>query len=281
MLILGIALLVLYLALFPILRRVTGELASRNRRLREHALERGSLLEAERAARAEAESIQRLLAEQNERLRELDQMKDEFVSLVSHELRTPLTSIRGYLELFRDSGDLTPKQREFLKVVDRNSQRLLELVGDLLFLAKVDAGASRSTATRWISRRSWRNRSRRAARWRRARKIELVASVGPPPARRRPGAPGPSPRQPGLERAQVHRHRRSGGGAPVADDGHVLPRGQGHRARDPDPEEQPLLFERFFRSSRATENAIPGTGLGLAITKAIVERHGGWIETRE
>src|SRR4029450_10296139 len=37
------------------------------------------------------------------------------------------------------------------------------------------------------------------------------------------------------------------------------------------PEEQPLLFERFFRSSRATENAIPGTGLGLTITKAIVE----------
>src|SRR6266516_7782719 len=139
--ILGIALLVLYLALFPILRCVTGELASRNRRLREHALERGSLLEAERAARAEAESIQRLLADQNDRLRELDRMKDEFVSLVSHELRTPLTSIRGYLELFRDSGDLTPKQREFLKVVDRNAQRLLELVGDLLFLAKIDAGA--------------------------------------------------------------------------------------------------------------------------------------------
>jgi signal transduction histidine kinase len=41
--------------------------------------------------------------------------------------------------------------------------------------------------------------------------------------------------------------------------------------------EQNRLFERFFRSSRATENAIPGTGLGLAITKAIAERHGGRI----
>jgi signal transduction histidine kinase len=43
-------------------------------------------------------------------------------------------------------------------------------------------------------------------------------------------------------------------------------------------DEQDKLFERFFRSSRAAENAIPGTGLGLAIAKAIVERHGGQIE---
>jgi signal transduction histidine kinase len=42
-------------------------------------------------------------------------------------------------------------------------------------------------------------------------------------------------------------------------------------------DEQPRLFERFFRSSAATANAIPGTGLGLSITKAIVERHGGSI----
>src|SRR5207244_3992327 len=140
-LILAIALLVLYLALFPILRRVTGELASRNRRLRDQALERENLFEAERTARAEAESIQGLLAEQNERLRELDRMKDEFVSLVSHELRTPLTSIRGYLELlFEEGGNLTPEQERFLGVVDRNSERLLHLVGDLLFLAQVDAG---------------------------------------------------------------------------------------------------------------------------------------------
>jgi signal transduction histidine kinase len=277
LLILGIALLVLYLALFPILRRVTGELASRNRRLREHAIERGTLFEAERSARAEAESIQRLLADQNERLRELDRMKDEFVSLVSHELRTPLTSIRGYLELFRESSNLTPKQREFLKVVDRNSQRLLELVGDLLFLAKIDAGAFELDLDE-VELAQVVEESIEACRpMAESRKIALVASIGDP--------------QPVVgDRARLAqvldnlvsnalKFTEAGGRVDVtlsSDDGHVLLEVRDTGLGIP-PEEQPLLFDRFFRSSRATENAIPGTGLGLTITKAIVERHGGWI----
>jgi signal transduction histidine kinase len=277
-LILGIALLVLYLALFPILRRVTGELASRNRRLGEHALERGSLLEAERAARAEAESIQRLLADQNERLRELDRMKDEFVSLVSHELRTPLTSIRGYLELFRDSSNnLTQKQQGFLKVVDRNSQRLLELVGDLLFLAKIDAGAFEIDLDDVDFAQVVEESIEACRPIAESREIELVASIGdlPPLVGDR------------ARLAQVSdnlisnalKFTEPGGRVDVtlsSADGHIL-----LEVKDTglgiSPEEQPRLFERFFRSSRATENAIPGTGLGLTITKAIVERHSGWI----
>src|SRR5918992_986666 len=101
-----------------------------------------SLLAKERVARADAEAAQQALAEQNERLRELDRLKDEFISLVSHELRTPLTSIRGYLELLLDggAGELSDDQSRFLGVVDRNSKRLMHLVGDLLFLAQVEAG---------------------------------------------------------------------------------------------------------------------------------------------
>ena len=74
--------------------------------------------------------------------RATERMKDQFVSLISHELRTPLSSILGYLELVMDpdSEPLTDEQRQYLTTVERNAQRLLRLVGDLLFTAQVEAG---------------------------------------------------------------------------------------------------------------------------------------------
>src|SRR5690242_623762 len=101
------------------------------------AVERAGL--AERAARREAEQAQRLLTYQNAQLVELDRLKDEFVSSVSHELRTPLTSISGYVELMLEETQ-EPETRQHLAIVDRNAQRLLGLVSDLLFTAKLQDG---------------------------------------------------------------------------------------------------------------------------------------------
>jgi signal transduction histidine kinase len=276
--ILAVAFLVLYLALFPILRGVTRQLEARAERLRAQALERERLLEAERAARAEAEAIQRLLSEQNEQLRELDRMKDEFVSLVSHELRTPLTSIRGYVELLlEEANGLSAEQKQFLGVVDRNSDRLLHLVGDLLFLAQVDAGRlaiefDEIDLAQLVSEAV--EGARPAAR---ANGIDLRASIAP-----RARIVGDRARlaqvldnlitnalkfTPGGGSVSVSVAERGGQATiEVADTGLGISR-----------EDQARLFERFFRTSRATEGAIPGTGLGLTITKAIVERHGGKI----
>src|SRR4029079_351447 len=137
-----LALLVLCATLVPILRRVTAAVEVRNQRLVTQAAKLERSLHAAHEAGTEAEAARRALSEQNKRLRELDRLKDEFLSLVSHELRTPLTSIRGYLDLVLDgeAGEINPEQRRFLEAVERNSGRLLRLVGDLLFVAQADAG---------------------------------------------------------------------------------------------------------------------------------------------
>ena len=82
----------------------------------------------------------RELTAQNERLRELDGLKDEFIALISHELRTPLTSIIGNVELLKDECDSGLNPGPLVEVIDRNAQRLLRLIGDLLFLSQIQAG---------------------------------------------------------------------------------------------------------------------------------------------
>ncbi|HEY2543736.1 MAG TPA: HAMP domain-containing sensor histidine kinase, partial [Gaiellaceae bacterium] len=76
------------------------------------------------------------------RSHELSQLREEFVATVSHELRTPLTSIIGYLDLIDDTEttNLTEEQRGFLTIVQRNADRLHDLVGDLLLVAEADGG---------------------------------------------------------------------------------------------------------------------------------------------
>ncbi|HXV32709.1 MAG TPA: PAS domain S-box protein [Gaiellaceae bacterium] len=241
--------------------------------------DRERLLAAEKDARTFAEAAQRDLAAQNERLRELDRLKDEFIALVSHELRTPLTSIRGYTELLLDgeAGDLTDDQRQFLGVVERNSHRLLHLVGDLLFLAQVEAGklvldvgaldlgavASESAET-----------ARPQAE---AKGITLTLATGPVPL-----IAGDRARiaqlldnlisnavkfTPEGGRVDVRvRAVKEQAVLEVRDSGMGIPAG-----------EQEFLFQRFFRTSTANEQAIQGTGLGLAISKAIVDAHSGRI----
>ena len=72
--------------------------------------------------------------------RQLDRLKDDFVATVSHELRTPLTSMMGFLEMIREgeAGPLNEEQQRFLGIVHRSSERLQRLVGDLLFVARLD-----------------------------------------------------------------------------------------------------------------------------------------------
>jgi signal transduction histidine kinase len=231
---------------------------------------------AERSARTEAEAAHRLLAKQNERLVEADLLKDEFVALISHDLRTPLTSILGYLELTLED-DLPERQRGYLEIVDRNAQRLLRLVSDLLFVARLEAGQLELHETELdlaaVAQQSVLEAEPRAA----AGGITITCETEPVP-----GVAADRGRifqlfdnlvsnaikftpQGGSVRVSV---APSNGAVrlEVADTGIGIPEG-----------EQRRLFERFFRASTAAERQIQGTGLGLYIARAIVEAHGGEI----
>ena len=77
----------------------------------------------------------------NEQLKSLDRLKDDFMSSVTHELRTPLTSIRALTEMMRDDPDMPTEQRqEFLGIMVAESERLSRLVGQVLDLARIEAG---------------------------------------------------------------------------------------------------------------------------------------------
>ncbi len=77
----------------------------------------------------------------NQRLTELDRLKDEFISTVSHELRTPLTSIRSFSEILLDNPELAIAQRnQFLDIVVKESERLTRLINDILDMSRIASG---------------------------------------------------------------------------------------------------------------------------------------------
>lgn len=218
-----------------------------------------------------------------ERMRRLDEAKNDFVSTVSHELRTPVTSIVGYTEVLED-GDVVapaPEQLPLLESIARNGQRLISLCNDLLTLSGLDSGALRFErgaidlrtvlpATEDAVRPLLRNR-------------DLTLSF----------VSGSDPVLVLGDRGQLERVLTNlvGNAVKFTEDGGTI----ACRAlvRDNEAwlevsdtgigipvEEQAELFQRFFRSSTAQERAIQGTGLGLSIVSAIVAAHGGRIDVR-
>jgi signal transduction histidine kinase len=230
-------------------------------------------------------------------VRATERMKDQFVSLISHELRTPLSSILGYLELVLDDPDqpLTDDQRQYLTTVERNAQRLLRLVGDLLFTAQVDAGRfslQPEDVDLGAVVRAAEDTARVTAA---AAGVEVVVAVPGDGLVVRGDAVRLGQACDNLVSNAVKFTPRGGrvtltlgaawrapdgtvgdeecaGAVPVArlavsDTGIGIPAG-----------EQAQLFARFFRASTARRHAVPGVGLGLAITKAITTAHGGTLE---
>jgi PAS domain S-box-containing protein len=229
--------------------------------------------------------------------RATERMKDQFVSLISHELRTPLTSILGYLELVLEVAEdqpLTDEQRSYLTTVERNADRLLRLVGDLLFTAQVDAGRftlePEDVDLATVVRSAEESVRVTAA----AAGVEIVVDV----PEHGLVVPGDAVR---LGQACDNLVSNAvkftpGGGTVTLSLRTAWQTPDGTVTAEPRPDAAPVarlavsdtgigipsteqgkLFTRFFRASTAQRHAVPGVGLGLAITKAITTAHGGML----
>jgi putative tryptophan/tyrosine transport system substrate-binding protein len=227
----------------------------------------------------------RELAFANERLKELDRMKSDFVSHVSHELRTPLTAIKGAVDLvLREvAGPLTEKQIYYLTRVRSNTQHLAGLINDLLDLSKIESGGIEVKSSR-VSLSGLLHEAVEALRPVAAEKvITLEATIGEPSiliwADRHKinqvlmNLIGNAIKfTPVQGRVTVSASRNGGESVQVsvADTGPGVP-----------PDEKEKIFAKFYRIAEVNGENPKGTGLGLAISKALVELHGGkiWVES--
>ena len=219
----------------------------------------------------------RQLTGQNERLRELDRLKNEYVGLVSHELRTPLASILGYVEILREEGVSGPDADHCAEVIERSARRLLHLVGDLQLLSQIQSGKTamefRSTDLADVAACAVEELRPEAQR----KHIDLALCATAIP--RLTVDPARIAQVLGNLLSNAVKFTPEGGRVEVrlgTEEGQVVlavaDTGVGLPVAD-----RERIFERFYRTAIARRQEIQGTGLGLTITRAIVEAHNGTI----
>ena len=216
------------------------------------------------------------------REKELDEMKSQLLSTVSHELRTPLASIKGFATtLLRDDVEWDEEsRREFLAIIDEESDRLTELIGNLLDMARIEAGTLRVEAEATDLRPIIQETVAEFRMMTRAHEIELdlppvLPAIMADPRRAR----------------QILRNLVENAIKYSPDGGRI---GVSARVRSEDVltsvsdqgigiEEKQLehIFDRFYQVDNASTRKVGGSGLGLSICKAIVEAHNGsiWVES--
>ena len=220
-------------------------------------------------------------------LQELDELKSRFVSVAAHELRTPLTSISGYLEVLLDEelSPLTTDQREYIEIVRRSTDRMLNIVTNLLDVTRIEAGRIElvlqpAELPKLVDIVAAEIKPQLEAK---ANQLQVHTASDLPPAlcdKNRAiqiienllsNAAKYTPRE---GRITVKT-------APAAEEGFleiaVMDNGVGIPTED-----QAKIFSRFFRTRSAAAIGASGAGLGLYITRGLVELHGGriWFESK-
>ena len=214
-------------------------------------------------------------------LKELERLKNEFVSTVSHDLRSPLTSIRGFVDLIEMAGPLSDQQKSFVSKIRMGVTDITDLIEELLDLGRIEAGAAFEFAP--LDLNEVIVHATETLRGHASSKEQRLHISTPP---RLPIVMGNRLR---LSQAVSNlvgnaiKYTPEGGRIVVwaEEQNHqvlvsVQDTGIGVSAED-----QTKLFEKFYRVKSKETDDIPGTGLGLAITKSIIERHEGriWVDS--
>lgn len=211
-----------------------------------------------------------------DKLREADQLKDDFIATVSHELRTPLTSIKGFAQTLQSRGDmLSPEERtDFLDVMVRHCDRLARIVDTLLLVSRMEAGEIGAKPTYMSVTELLRDAAEASGSLERIT-IEAEHGTGIITDHFRVhhilrnllenACKYSPPRSPVLVRASVNKE----GGLVVEtlDQGDGIPDGM---------EEQ--IFGRFRRVADPGRSTVPGTGLGLYISRRFALDLGGRLD---
>jgi signal transduction histidine kinase len=230
----------------------------------------------------ELKRINEQLQEANRKLRDMDKVKSDLVSVVSHELRTPLTTIKAFIELLLlKSGMSHQRKTKLLNTINLEADRLTRLIADLLDLARIEGGAMK-----------WRSEQLNIEDIVQA----SIASIGPlfesngihltiDIGASLPAISGDPDR---LVQVVTNILSNAAKFTPAGGAVHITAR------REPGPdgrivvdisdtgagipaEDIELIFEKFHRSGDHLTSTTDGTGLGLAISRQIVEYHGGRI----
>jgi signal transduction histidine kinase len=237
-------------------------------------------------SRDELGRLSRAFNDMTARLRAARQMQVDFVANVSHELRTPLTSVKGTVETLRDGAVDDPEVRDrFLETVERETDRLIRLVNDLLLLSRADSEALNLRREPLDLAELARAIVERLTPQAEAQGLTLRVQANPsaPPAWADPDR---------VQQVLVNlldnaiKYSRPGGRVTVRVEAgpegmalaQVLDEGIGIPAAD-----LARIGQRFYRADKARSRAQGGSGLGLAIAQALVQAHGGqlWVQSQE
>jgi signal transduction histidine kinase len=266
-----------------IAREVADQLAVAVQQARLHERVERHAAELERKVQERTKELE----EANARLEEASRHKSEFLANMSHELRTPLNSILGFSEVLQQQtvGPTNPKQARYLGHIHQSGKHLLQLINDILDLAKVEAGkfvlqpepldVAATLEDILVIARGLANKK--------SQTIEAEIEPDLPPLQADPvrfkqicfnllsNAIKFTP-----EQGRIAVAARRAPGAPDYLETRVTDTGIGIK-----PADLPRLFQEFVQLEAATSKRYEGTGLGLALTKRFVEMHGGrsWAES--